>query len=1184
MTDKKWMIIFVALAVLALLAVATVQAGSPTQLPHNTTVPAALNTGFTYQGQLNLDGKPVKDTCAFQFSLYDDELASTQIGVTQSITDVKVVEGLFTIQLDFDGSAFAGDTRWLGIQVQCSGDVGLANLGLQELTATPYALYALGAPWSGLIGVPDGFSDGTDDDTIYIPGTGLTLTGTTFSVVTTTIQQRVVDACGAGYAIREIDVDGGVICEPVSGGAGGDITAVNAGTGLTGGGESGAVTLTLDLPVPTATIAFSANQSPWSGLTGVPVGFADGVDNVSVVVSGTNTFAGDGLTRIANGDSITIAVDFAGSGGDYGTANTVPRSDHSHDSHYYTQSQLNSSGGGGHVHWDNLTAVPTGLADGDDDTTYVSGAGLTLDGITFSVVTTTIQQRVVDACGVGYAIREIDVDGSVICEPVSGGAGGDITAVNAGTGLTGGGETGAVTLTVGFAGGGVADTAARSDHDHNVTYSQLGHPHAGEDITSGTVADARIAATIARDNEITPTVWAHDGAGSGLDADTVDGYEGAALEESIEIDADVAAHTAITGAHHTRYTDGEAWTAVLANDGAGSGLDADTVDGLHASQLETHYQNMVVVAKSGGDYTSVQAAIDSITDAAAATPYLVWVAPGVYSETVTAKPYVYLQGAGPGATVITSTASSDAWPPTRATLVLTSDTSLSDLTVSNSGTGQYNIAMLATAGVTRALATDVTARVQGSGADNYAILLSGSGVGITLQQVTALAESASFANAGLYNNGATAKLHGGSFTGRAGTYAQGIYNLGVTTTLETENVTALGENGSNMNFGLYNSNGTAKLRGGSFTARAGSESYGIWNFSITATLETENVAALAESASFANVGLFNDGATAKLHGGSFTGRAGTYAQGIYNWGTTTTLETESISALAENGSNMNFGLYNRNGTAKLRGGSFTARVGSEALGIWNSGITATLEVESVSALGENGSNNNSGLSNDNGATAALRGGSFTGRGGTDTRGIVNTGSSTTLEAEIVSVLGENGSDNNYGLYNATTATATLRGGSFTGHGGTWAQGIVNTGSSTTLEAESISALGENGSSYSYGLYNYSNAAAALRGGSFTGRGGTYAQGIVNTGSSTTLEAESISALGKNGSSSNYGLYNNGATATATSSRFTGNTNGLQNSGTVRLGVSQLDGGASNTGGTLTCFQVYDGNYAAYSCP
>jgi hypothetical protein len=54
---------------------------------------------------------------------------------------------------------------------------------------------------------------------------------------------------------------------------------------------------------------------------------------------------------------------------------------------------------------------------------------------------------------------------------------------------------------------------------------------------------------------------------------------------------------------------------------------------------------------------------------------------------------------------------------------------------------------------------------------------------------------------------------------------------------------------------------------------------------------------------------------------------------------------------------------------------------------------------------------------------------------------------------------------------------------------------------------------------------------------------------------------------------------------ADSSQFTGSSNGLYlDSGTVHLGVSQLDGGATNSSGTLTCFQVYDGNYAAYTCP
>ena len=490
------------------------------------------------------------------------------------------------------------------------------------------------------------------------------------------------------------------------------------------------------------------------------------------------------------------------------------------------------------------------------------------------------------------------------------------------------------------------------------------------------------------------------------------------------------------------------------------------------------YANVVVVAKSGGDFTSVQAAIDSITDAASGNPYLVWVAPGVYEEQVTMKPYVHLQGAGQQATVITSTASySGEWPPTEATLVLASDTSLRDLTVGNSGTGDTQISLLATEGVTRTLAADVTVQALGGGLNNYAIFLSDSGTSLTLQQVTAQAEDGSNANFGLVNtSGAGTVLQGGAFTARSGEHARGIINYGTTTTLEAESVTALGENGSSTNVGLYN----------------------------------------------------HDGATVMLHSGSFTGRGGEGAWGIDTADSGTTLVAESVTALGENGTGYNCGLDNYNtGTASLRGGTFTARGGSSAYGIDSNGDT-TLEAESVTALAENSSAENHGLSNENGAAATLRGGIFTGRGGTNAYGIYNADSNTTLEAESVSALAENGSNSNYGLY--------------------------NNGEETTL-----------------------------RGGTFTGRGGTYAWGIKNY---CTLEAESVTALGENGSLDNYGLHNlNSATVAANSSQFIGSSNGLyQYNGTVHLGVSQLDGGATRLFGSLTCFQVYDGSYAAYSCP
>jgi hypothetical protein len=52
-----------------------------------------------------------------------------------------------------------------------------------------------------------------DDDTIYSAGKGLSLTGTTFSVDTSTVQQRVTDSCASGQAVRLIDEDGTVLCE-----------------------------------------------------------------------------------------------------------------------------------------------------------------------------------------------------------------------------------------------------------------------------------------------------------------------------------------------------------------------------------------------------------------------------------------------------------------------------------------------------------------------------------------------------------------------------------------------------------------------------------------------------------------------------------------------------------------------------------------------------------------------------------------------------------------------------------------------------------------------------------------------------------------------------------------------------------------------------------------------------------
>jgi len=95
-------------------------------------------------------------------------------------------------------------------------------------------------------------------------------------------------------------------------------------------------------------------------------------------------------------------------------------------------------------------------------------------------------------------------------------------------------------------------------------------------------------------------------------------------------------------------------------------LNADQLDGFDAtdfapadhSHASAPYANVIVVSPSGGDFTSIQAAIDSATDASAANPYLIWVGPGVYDEVVTTKEGIDIHGAGRDLVVIRRTASS----------------------------------------------------------------------------------------------------------------------------------------------------------------------------------------------------------------------------------------------------------------------------------------------------------------------------------------------------------------------------------------------------------------------------------------------------------------------------------------------------------------------------------------------
>lgn len=104
-----------------------------------------LGTGFSFQGVLEDGEKPLNGFCDMQFSLWDADSEGTQIGATEVITDVEVVDGLFNVELNrtgaFGATAFRGDARWLEVGVRCAeGTTDFTALTpRQPLTAVPYA-------------------------------------------------------------------------------------------------------------------------------------------------------------------------------------------------------------------------------------------------------------------------------------------------------------------------------------------------------------------------------------------------------------------------------------------------------------------------------------------------------------------------------------------------------------------------------------------------------------------------------------------------------------------------------------------------------------------------------------------------------------------------------------------------------------------------------------------------------------------------------------------------------------------------------------------------------------------------------------------------------------------------------------------------------------------------------------
>jgi hypothetical protein len=203
--------------------------------------------GISFQG-LALDpaGGPINGERDLVLRIFDDPLSTSApaLAFEETHPDTSFVDGVFSVVIGGHSTlepwVFSDPDMWLELEVD--GEILAPRIKFQ---AVPYALQCATA---GGLTLEDGQMSLYELIWGVNAGNGLSGGGpageVTLSVDYTKVQGRVSGSCPPGQSIRVVNHDGSVLCQPVTSNPG-DITGVSAQNGLSGGGISGDVIVSI---------------------------------------------------------------------------------------------------------------------------------------------------------------------------------------------------------------------------------------------------------------------------------------------------------------------------------------------------------------------------------------------------------------------------------------------------------------------------------------------------------------------------------------------------------------------------------------------------------------------------------------------------------------------------------------------------------------------------------------------------------------------------------------------------------------------------------------------------------------------------------------------------------------------------------------------------------------------------